>query len=152
MEHKKNIYENGTDAFSYAVILIVTLVAPTIISWLTDEALYLMVSMFTNSIGLIKENLLLLKHRKVCKRFWFERAIGIFFSVIISAYCIIALCCWLGGLGQDLIPNLNIVFAMLFFVPVLIAGFEGILYAMEDFNENVLPNDLVVAQSTTVDV
>lgn len=154
-ENKKNIYEGGTDAFSYAIILLITLVVPTIISLVTDEALYLMVSMFTNSLGLIKENLLLLKHKKVFKRFWFERAIGTFFSVIIALYNIIALCCWVAGIGQEIITSLNFGFAMLFFVPVLISGLEGILFAVKDFKDNSLNEnsvDLVIAQSTTVDV
>ena len=151
-KHNMFIYENAADAFSYMIIMLVSTFVPTIISWLTDEPLYLLVSMFINSISLVRENLILLSRKKVIKRLWFERAIGIFASVIIATYNIIALCFWLRGVGQEIIPQLNIGFAILFFVPIIISGYEGILYTVKDYNENVICDDFIVAQKTTVDV
>jgi len=152
MEVKKFIYENALDAFSYAGTLLVSLSVPTIISAVTDQSIFMLVSLMINSMSLLRDYLLLTKFRKAYLRFWVERLLGIGVSALTLLYSIIAILCFINGFGQNVFEILNIIFAILFFIPVLISGVEGIIYIVQDFKDNVFHDEFVVATQTTVDV
>lgn len=151
MRTKRFIYENGADAFSYLVIFVVTVVFPAIISFIVDSIPSLLLTMFINSIGLIREYVFLVKYKNVSKRFWIERLIGTLTSIVIAVYSIGALSFILLDIWVKPISVLNGIFASLFLSPGIIAAIEGILYLKKSYNDEVV-RDVVLAEDTAVDV
>lgn len=148
---KKFIYESGLDAFSYLIVFLLSIVCPTIISWIIDEVPLLLLTMFINSMGLSREYILLIKNKKVGKRYWIERLLGITISVLTMVYSVGALLFLVNDLGTGILQCLNIVFSVLFLCPGVISALEGILYIKKDYDENVV-RGIVVAEGTATDI
>jgi len=152
MDTKKFIYESSTDAFSYFVVFLLSLFLPTLICLIVDEAIPLLLTMAINSVGLIREFLLLAKFKKTAKRFWIERLIGTSLSAIILVYSVAAMLFLVNNINVWIIPPLNIIFSILFLFPGVLSMLEGIIYLKKDYDENVVESDLKIADSTATDV
>ena len=152
MKIEEFIYKDSVDAFSYLGVFLLSVVIPTAISLATDNILLLLLAIFINSIGLMREYILLVKCKKVGKRFWVERLIGIALSVIIALYSVVALLFIANEFGQAVFNALNVICSILFLYPGVIASIEGILYIKQDYGNNVVATPIPMVEDTAADV
>ena len=152
MDIKKYIYDSGIDAFTYSIVFVLSVLLPTIISLIYDKPSILLLSMFINALGLIRDYYLLFKHKKTSKRFWIERIVGFVVSVIIALYSVIALVLLANKIIISSFGAFNISAAILFLCPCIISVIEAILYTKKDYKENVVEDSFTVAQGLSTSV
>ena len=155
----KNIYDGGLEAFSFAITFLITVIIPTMISFIFDKPILILLALFLNSIGVTRDYLLLIKHKKVTRRFWIERLIGILAASVVTLYSIITLIIWAYSEIADKIlisdQNLfifNLIFSILFLSFLVISCLEGIIYIVNDYGENVIHEPIYVTSGNAVDV
>ena len=152
MRAKSFIFSGGVDAFTYLLVFILSMLIPSIISWVLSQDLLLLLTMAINSIGLIREYLLLYQFKKVTRGFWVERLVGVSISFLLFAYSISAMMFVLQDINPPLFRYLNVVFSILFCFPGVISAMEGIIYITNDYKENVVDEKTIVVKSTAIDV
>ena len=152
MKVTKFIYTGSLDAFTYLTVFVLSMLVPTIISWVLKQDLLLLLTMAINSFGLVREYVLLFRSKKVTKRFWIERLVGTIASFSIFTYSLSAMMFALQGVGYFIVEWAKIVFSILFSFPGVISALEGIIYITEDYKENVVSETTIVATATAVDV
>ena len=150
VEVKKSIYEDGLEAVSYFIVFVIAFLFPTIISWIKDSSLLLLFSILFNSLGLVRVYGLLFRYRKVGRRFWFERLLGLMCSLSSAVYSTVAIYCLANGFTTN--PILNLVFSLLLLVTGILSAIECILYTVKDYKDNVVGDGIVVAQDSATDV
>ena len=149
---RKFIYTGSLDAFTYLAVFVLSMLVPTIISWVLKQDLLLFLTMAINSFGLVREYVLLFQSKKVIKRFWIERLVGTTASLSIFIYSLSALLFIFQGVDCIAFKPGKIIFSILFAFPGVISALEGIIYITEDYKENVVTETTIVATATAVDV
>lgn len=149
VEPRYFIHNNALEAWTYISVFALTVVLPTITSLITNSNELFFFAMFLSSLSNLRQNLLLIKHKKCSSFFWWERLIVLVLSAIVSLYSCIGLYSILYDVFKDVTTNIiKLIFVFLFLLIGFSSFLEAILLTRLDYKRNVINSTEINNEAT----
>ena len=145
MKVKESIYESGIEAFSNFILFIFSNIAPVafcLYRFSKGEKIsgVLILTLFLNSVTIVREYVILYKNKKVTLPYWIERLLGTAASCIsLIMVSVLAYIFFQESESRNkLIGIVSTTASILLVIPAFIPLIEGFRYVAFDYKENVL--------------